>query len=148
MDGMSKIELNRISRSFAGFAAAAGFGAVRTEADYDRALALVEAIMDATRGKAEREDPDSPLGKLLDLLTPAIEEYEARVHPIPAVSPGDMLRGLMKEHGLRQTDLPEVGNQSVVSQVLSGKRQLNARQIAKLVTRFDVPAEVFLGIAH
>jgi HTH-type transcriptional regulator / antitoxin HigA len=145
MEAMSKAALERVARSFKGFAAAAGFDAIRTEADYDRALALVEAIMDVTRGKDAREDAANPLGALLELLTPAIEEYEARVHPIPELSPGDLLRGLMKEHGLRQTDLPEIGNQSVVSQILAGKRELNVRQIAALVKRFRVPAEVFLA---
>jgi HTH-type transcriptional regulator/antitoxin HigA len=50
----------------------------------------------------------------------------------------------MQEHGLRQSELPEVGSQGVVSEVLAGKRQLNARQIAALAKRFAVPAEVFL----
>jgi HTH-type transcriptional regulator/antitoxin HigA len=50
----------------------------------------------------------------------------------------------MAEHGLRQTDLPEVGSQGVVSEILAGKRQLNARQIAALARRFQVRADVFL----
>lgn len=144
MESLSKAELGRIARGFKGFADVAGFSAIRTEADYDRALALVEAIMNATRGKPARENADDPLGALLDLLTPAIEEYESRAHPIPTMPPGEILRGLMKDHGLRQSDLPEVGNQSVVSQILSGKRQLNARQIAALAKRFKVGADVFL----
>jgi HTH-type transcriptional regulator/antitoxin HigA len=49
----------------------------------------------------------------------------------------------MEEHGLKQSDLPEVGNQSVVSQILSGARELNVRQINALAKRFNVPAGVF-----
>ena len=48
----------------------------------------------------------------------------------------------MEEHGLRQSDLPEVGAQSVVSAVLAGKRQLNLRQVKALANRFSVPLDV------
>ena len=50
----------------------------------------------------------------------------------------------MSEHGLRQTDLPEIGTQGVVSEVLAGKRELNTRQIRKLANRFRVSAAVFV----
>jgi HTH-type transcriptional regulator/antitoxin HigA len=54
----------------------------------------------------------------------------------------------MMEHGLKQSDLPEVGNQSVVSQILSGARELNVRQINSLAKRFKVPAGVFFERAY
>lgn len=74
-----------------------------------------------------------------------IREYEDRVHPWPDTStPAAALASLMAEHGLRQGDLPEVGSQGVVSEVLAGKRQLNARQVVALARRFQVAAEVFL----
>jgi len=41
----------------------------------------------------------------------------------------DALNALMEEHGLKQSDLSEIGSQGVVSEILSGKRQLNVRQI-------------------
>ena len=50
----------------------------------------------------------------------------------------------MREHGLTQSDLPGVGPQSVVSEILSGKRQLNLRQIRWLAERFNVPVDVFI----
>lgn len=56
----------------------------------------------------------------------------------------DVLRQLMQEHGLTQSQLPEIGAQSVVSAVLAGKRQLNVRQIARLARRFKLPADVFV----
>ena len=46
--------------------------------------------------------------------------------------------------GLRQSDLPQVGTQSVVSEILSGKRRLNTHQVAALARRFGVPAGVFI----
>lgn len=51
----------------------------------------------------------------------------------------------MAEHGLTQKDLPEVGTQSVLSELLSGKRRLNLRQVKALAERFHLPMETFAG---
>jgi HTH-type transcriptional regulator/antitoxin HigA len=51
----------------------------------------------------------------------------------------------MEEHGLQQADLPEVGSQQgVVSEILSGKRELNLRQIRELAKRFHLSQAVFI----
>jgi HTH-type transcriptional regulator/antitoxin HigA len=105
------------------------------EAQYERALAFVEQVFDDVAA-----DPAHPLGGLIDLLADRIREYEDRVHPWPDTStPATVLASLMEEHGLKQSDLPEVGAQSVVSAVLAGKRQLNLRQVKALAKRFSVP---------
>jgi HTH-type transcriptional regulator/antitoxin HigA len=54
-----------------------------------------------------------------------------------------MLKFLMQQHGLSQGDLPEVGSQGVVSEILRGKRELNVRQIQALAQRFHLPAGAF-----
>ena len=50
----------------------------------------------------------------------------------------------MEEHGLTQSDLPEVGSQGVISDILRGKRELNVRQIRTLAKRFHVSPAVFI----
>jgi HTH-type transcriptional regulator/antitoxin HigA len=55
-----------------------------------------------------------------------------------------MLRFLMEEHSLKQSDLPEIGSQSLVSEILSGKRELNVRQIRALAKRFGVSPAAFI----
>jgi HTH-type transcriptional regulator/antitoxin HigA len=50
----------------------------------------------------------------------------------------------MEEHGLSQSGLPEIGSQGVVSEILSGKRGLNVRQIARLAARFGVSPALFV----
>jgi len=137
-------DLAEVARSYGEFRAVAGVGAVRNEADYDRTLALIEAILDETRDSPAREDAAHPLADLLDLLTAAVHEYEADHHAIPASSPRDVLRFLMDQHGLNQSDLPDVGSQSVMSDILAGRRLLNTRQIAALVDRFNVSADAFI----
>ncbi len=49
----------------------------------------------------------------------------------------------MEQHGLKQGDLPEIGSQGVVSELLSGKRELNKHQIARLSERFGVSPATF-----
>jgi len=56
----------------------------------------------------------------------------------------DALRFLMMQHGLKQRDVPEVGSQGVVSEVLAGKRSLNLRQVRALSKRFAVSPATFL----
>ena len=63
---------------------------------------------------------------------------------MPSCSGADMLRFLMDEHALTQSDLPEVGSQGVVSEILNAKRELNVRQIRALAKRFHVSPAVFV----
>ena len=51
---------------------------------------------------------------------------------------------LMKEHGFRQKDLTEIGSPGVISEVLSGKRELNRRQIKALSERFGCSPAIFI----
>jgi HTH-type transcriptional regulator/antitoxin HigA len=118
-----------------------GLGApIADEAEYRCALEVVDQLVEATQG-----DDAHPLWGLVAVAGERIRAYEERVHPwLDTSTPSSALASLMQEHSLRQGDLPEVGSQGVVSEVLSGKRQLNARQVAQLARRFSVPAEVFL----
>jgi HTH-type transcriptional regulator/antitoxin HigA len=50
----------------------------------------------------------------------------------------------LDEQGSHPLTLPGVDTQSVVSEVLSGKRQLNLRQIRWLAGRFGVSVETFI----
>ena len=54
------------------------------------------------------------------------------------------LKYLMEQHGLKQTDLSEIGSQGVVSEILTGKRELNIRQVRALSKRFGVSAATFV----
>jgi HTH-type transcriptional regulator / antitoxin HigA len=80
---------------------------------------------------------------LLDTLG-TVHAYEEEHYPIPNVTGAEVLRFLMDEHGLTQSDLPEVGSQGVVSEILSGKRELNVRQVRSLAEKFKVSSAVFV----
>ena len=109
------------------------------EDDYD---ALVEAL-DELLGLVG-EDEDHPLAGLASRVGDMIEAYDEHRRPLPKAGGAEVLRYLMREHGLRQGDLPEIATQSVISEVLAGKRQLNVRHIRALSDRFGVPVDAFL----
>jgi HTH-type transcriptional regulator/antitoxin HigA len=80
----------------------------------------------------------------IELLTLLIERYEEEQYALPAASPADVLRFLLAQHGLKQRDIAtELGGESVVSEVLAGKRRLNAAHIEQLTKRFRVSPAVF-----
>lgn len=82
--------------------------------------------------------------KLIELLTVLVEKYESRQYPMPDAGPLDIIRHLMEQHGLRQKDLVDVfGTESIVSDVLNGKRELSKDHIARLSARFHVSPSVF-----
>ncbi|MBT9159961.1 MAG: Antitoxin HigA [Dehalococcoidia bacterium] len=89
-------------------------------------------------------DEQHPLYDLLDTLGTVIHAYEEQHHPMPECSGPQMLRFFMDEHGLTQSELPEIGSQGVVSEILSGKRELNVRHIHALAKRFHVSPAVFI----
>jgi HTH-type transcriptional regulator/antitoxin HigA len=114
-------------------------GSLRTRKEYERAVWMLDAILDEI-GENEKD----PMAELADAIGVFVEKYESEHVSLPAGKPSDILKFLMSEHGLRQTDLPEIGTQGVVSEVLAGKRELNTRQIRKLANRFGVSAAVFV----
>ena len=112
---------------------------VRNEQEYDLAVERLNDLLDEI-GTNEQH----PLYALLDTLGTVLHVYEEKYHPMPECSGAAMLGFLMDEHGLTQSDLPEIGSQEVVSEILHGKRELNVRQIRALAERFKVSPAVFI----
>jgi HTH-type transcriptional regulator/antitoxin HigA len=116
-------------------------GPIRDEAHYEQLLTLVDDLM-----SLPEMVETSPMDGLLDLVSDRIREYEDRVHPWPDTStPATRLAFLMDQHNLKQTDLREIGTQGVVSELLSGKRELNLRQAKALAARFSVSIDAIAG---
>lgn len=113
---------------------------IHNESEYDQAVERLNALLDEV-GTNEQH----PLYELLDTLGTILHAYEEKHFVIRDSSGIDMLKYLMDEHELKQTDLVEVGSQGVVSEILSGKRRLNVRQIEVLSQRFGVSPAVFFS---
>ena len=110
---------------------------ITSEAQYDHYVsALLEMERQRKLSVAERN--------FAELLTLLIEAYEDKHHPLRSATPLEVLQELMAANDLRQKDLaPLLGSESIVSEVLSGKRELNKRHIEKLSRRFKVSPELF-----
>ena len=112
---------------------------IHNDSEHDTAVARLNSLIDEI-GTNEQH----PLYDLLDTLGIVIQAYEETHHPIPESSGLEMLRFFMDEHGLAHSDLPEIGSQDVVSEIMNGKRELNVRQVRALAERFHVSPAVFL----
>ncbi len=108
-----------------------------------------EELADYTKALFEltgKSNPAPEEEEAVELLTLLIERYEAERYPVPDADPVDVLRFLLDQNGLSQRDIAaELGSESTVSLVLSGKRQLNRDHIARLIRRFHVSPSVFFG---
>lgn len=111
---------------------------IRTERELDDATDVIHSLIDLER-------PSGPERDYLGVLTDLVEAYEAEHYPDEPVSDADMLQHLLEIKGLSQATAAKGAGiaESTISEVLSGKRTLNRRQIGKLAKFFAVRAGVF-----
>ena len=133
------IDMQHLLPAWEQFRAATDIAPIRDEAHYARMTTTLEALLEETGG-----DEHHPLMGLVDIVGDLIEDYETEHHPLPETSGVEALKFLMAQHGLKQGDLAEIGSQGVVSEILTGKRELNVRQVRALSARFGVSASTFL----
>ena len=116
---------------------------IKTEADYNWALAEVERYFDA------EPKPGSPDSQRFDVLASLIEHYESRVWPIDLPDPVEAIRYRMEQGSLTQADLAEVlGSRPRASEVLGRHRALTKEQAFKLHRAWHIPAEVLIQPYH
>lgn len=132
-------EPQAILRAWLPFKQAIGVTVVYTEAEYQRALATLEVLLEAVG-----DDEAHPLAEVLDYLADRVKSYEDAHCAIPEAEPRAVLRFLMEQHGLKQSDLADCAPQSRISEILSGQRVFSKALAKRLATRFRVPVEVFL----
>jgi len=110
---------------------------IKTEADYQAALAEIERLFDAA--------PNTAAGDCLDVLATLVEAYEARHYSIPAPDPIEAITYHMESRGLSRRDLePYLGSRARVAEVLNRKRPLSLDMIRRLHTGLGIPAEILI----
>lgn len=111
---------------------------IRTEKELDAATRAIHALIDL-------EKLSDPERDYLDVLTDLVEAYEAEHYPDEPVSDADLLRYLLENKGVSQVDAAKGAGiaESTVSEVLSGRRMLNRKQIGKLANYFRVEPGAF-----
>jgi HTH-type transcriptional regulator / antitoxin HigA len=102
-------------------------------------VVLLEALLDEAKG-----DEAHAAMELVDVVGDFIADYEFQNAAMHAAAGVQALRFLMQQHGVTQAALPEVGSQGVVSEILSGSRALNLRQVRALAERFGVSPATFI----
>ncbi len=110
---------------------------IRSERDYDRALAQVERLWGAKRGTAD--------GDTLDVLATLIDAYEAEHDPIDPPDPIEAIKFRMEQQGLSRKDLePLLGTRTRVAEVLNRKRGLSIGMIRRLHAHLGISADVLI----
>ncbi|NJM53834.1 MAG: transcriptional regulator [Blastocatellia bacterium] len=83
--------------------------------------------------------------KLLELLTLLVEDYEDEHYPIEDSPPHEVLKFIMEQRDLKQSDLLDIfGSSGIASEVVNGKRSISKTQAKKLAERFKVSVELFI----
>jgi HTH-type transcriptional regulator / antitoxin HigA len=111
---------------------------LRSDEDLDKAIGVVDSLLDRRELGAGEED-------YLDVLGDLIERFESEAHPMAPVSDAEMLRHLIEAKGVSQTEVSDATGVAVstISEVLQGKRRLNRSHIGKFAKYFSVSPQVF-----
>jgi HTH-type transcriptional regulator / antitoxin HigA len=109
----------------------------------DEELKRAEGIITALLNKGVNLSPEEE--KLLDLISDLVEKYEDEHYPFPEVPPIEILKFLMEQNDLKQSDLLHVfGSSGIASEVVNGKRSISKAQAKKLAEFFKVSVELFI----
>ena len=114
--------------------------AIETEEEHDRMIAAVEHLMDKGEDRLSPEE-----SALLETMAILVQAYDDRHHPLPPVTPNEMLAYMMETSGRTAKDLlPVFGTRGRVSEILSGKRSISKEQAKKLASVFKVTVDLFI----
>jgi HTH-type transcriptional regulator/antitoxin HigA len=110
---------------------------IRTETDYDAAMAEVERLWGAKSG--------TPKGDRLDVLATLVEAYEAKHYPMDSPDPIEAIRFRMEQQGITRKELePMIGTRGRVSEVLARKRSLTIEMIRRLHDGLGISADILI----
>ncbi len=115
------------------------FSVPHSEEDYQALVKTLDSLIDEVGN-----DQNHKLAPAMETIGNLIENYESQEYIVNESSPINALKYLMQEHGLKQSDLKEIGSQGVVSEILTGKRTLNIEQVKKISNKFHVSPLVFI----
>ena len=110
---------------------------IRTESDYEVALAEMERLWGARSG--------TPEGDRLDVLATLVDAYEGERFPMDPPDPIDAITFRMEQQGLTRRDLEGmIGSRTRVAEVLNRKRNLSIAMIRRLHEQLGIPAEILI----
>ncbi|WP_111976778.1 helix-turn-helix domain-containing protein [Algibacillus agarilyticus] len=109
--------------------------AVVDEFDLIKRAELIDHLEQATNATPA-------LGHLSNALLDQLEQYEYTTLPAESRL---VLHYLMKANKVKQKDLADIATQSIISEILNGKRRMTVKQIKGFSQYFSVPVTVFMN---
>jgi HTH-type transcriptional regulator / antitoxin HigA len=110
---------------------------IRSETDYEAALAEVEGLWGARSG--------TPKGDRLDVLATLIDAYESEHHPMDPPDPIEAIKFRMEQQGLSRKDLEGIlGSRTRIAEVFNRRRGLSINMIRRLHEKLGISAEVLI----
>lgn len=112
---------------------------IRSEADFARMRALADSLADCVG-----DDGGHPLYSLFEIAMELMERWEDGQVGIPEASPREVLRYLLEENNLKQKDISDIASQTLISDILAGRREISRRLAKLLAARFHVGIGAFI----
>ncbi len=113
---------------------------ITSEEELELTQNMIDQLLDQEKLSQDEKDYLNVLGAL-------VYEYEQQQEPIPDIYGVELLKSLIEDNGLRQKDLVSIfKTESIVSDILNGKRELTKRHIEELAQFFHVSPAVFFPI--
>lgn len=119
---------------------------IKTEAQYNAALARIEELLPLTWGDDVPED--SPENLELALLTDLVADYEDVHYPIGTPSLIDTIRLRMYEMGLNQQKVAALLGISAsrMSEIMNGKTEPSLALARTMCQKLNIEPEIALGL--
>ena len=112
-----------ITTHYLALSALVPLGEIQDAEEYEKAVAVLDQLLDVGAGEQAH-----PLAELVELLGESIARYETEHYTSQAAPPGAILRLLMEQRSLTEGDLPELGSEVEVLEILNGSRKLSLQQ--------------------
>lgn len=112
---------------------------IRTDEDFKRMRAMADTLADSVG-----DDESHPLYSLFEIAIGLIERWEDEHVSIPQAAPSEILRHLLEVNNLKQKDLEDIASNSLVSDILAGRRAISKRLAKALALRFRVDIAAFI----
>jgi HTH-type transcriptional regulator / antitoxin HigA len=114
---------------------------IRSEAELDRAEAMLHQLLDAPSLSVPEQD-------YLEILGNLIEEYESKAHPTEALQANQMLAMSIESKGVTQTEVSRATGipVSTISELIAQKREFNRAHIEKLCAYFGLDPKAFIQV--
>ena len=110
---------------------------IRTKADYEAALVIIERLWGARAG--------TPQGDRLDILATLVDAYENEHYPMDPPDAIEAIKFRMEQQGLDRKDLAEIlGSRTRVAEVLNRRRGLSINMIRRLHEKLGISVEVLI----